>query len=178
MASISPINVTTSRLCLQFTLVDGATTDTVDVTLENSAARISYTLSTNDNELVFTRCIHVLLNLWRLSSCDGDHVTCPNPAITTTIEILPHDTGTVSTVPPIPTTTTVPTSSSTGTVNIIVPNMSLYSIVSTPSNTPTIPTANNRGWVRVYVLGGVMAIVVIMYWVCHITVLCFILYII
>ena len=83
--------------------------------MENNASRISYTLSTNDNELVFTRCIHVLPNMWRLSGCDGplgDNVACPNPAITTTIEILPHDT--TSTVSPVPTstgiyTTTVPT---------------------------------------------------------------------
>ena len=89
--------------------------------MENNASRISYTLSTNVNELVFTRCIHVLPNMWRLSGCDGplrDNVACPNPAITTTIEILPHDT--TSTVSPVPTstgiyTTTVPTSSSPGT---------------------------------------------------------------
>ena len=164
VASMSVINATTSRLCLQFTLVDGATTDTVHVALECNIRPTEIMSYTNDNQLVFNGCIDTVANLWRLKGCDGplgDNVTCPNPAITTTIEI-PHDA--TSTVSPVPTstgiyTTTIPTAhaSSPGTVDIIVPNMSLYSIVS--SNTPTIPTADNRGWVS-GVVGGIVVIMI------------------
>ena len=106
-------------LCLQITLVDGATTDTVHVALESNT-RPTETMSYTNDELIFTGRINTSPNLWRLSGCDGhlgDNVTCPNPAITTTIEILPH--GTISTVSPVATstgiyTTTVPTSSSPG----------------------------------------------------------------
>ena len=113
------INSYIQVLCLQFTLVDGATTDTVHVALESDTRPTEIWSFTNDNELVFTRCIHVLPNLWRLSGCDGplgDNVTCPNPAITTTIEISPVPTSTGIY------TTIVPTSSSPGIeyiVNII-----------------------------------------------------------
>ena len=162
VASMSVINATTSRLCLQFTLVDGATTDTVHVALECDTRPTEIMSYTNDDELVFKGCIDTVANVWRLSGCDGpliDNVTCPNPAITMTIVILPHNT--TSTVSPVPTstgiyTTIVPTSSSPGTVDILVPNMSLYSIVS--SNTPTIPTAGNRGWV-LGVVGGVIGVI-------------------
>ena len=126
IANISAVNATTSRLCLQFTLVDGATTDTVHVALECDTRPTEIWSFTNNDELVFNGCIDIVANVWRLSGCDGplgDNVTCPNPAITTTIEILPHDT--TSTVSPVPTstgiytsTTTVPTSSSPGIADI------------------------------------------------------------
>ena len=131
VANISVVNATTSRLCLQFTLVDGATTDTVHVALECDTRPTEIMSYKNDDKLVFNGYIDTVANVWRLSGCDrplGDNVTCPNPAITTTIEILPHDTiSTVTVSPvlllPVPTSTgiyatTVPTSSSPDIVDI------------------------------------------------------------